>query len=376
MDEIIQARNISKKFFLEGKTQYAIKNISFSVFKGQSIAVLGRNGAGKTTLLKLLAGILKPTSGQIIIKGTILSVIDIGGGFHPELSGKENIHFASKLHGVSKSKLSEVYENIIEFSGLDNALDMPVKSYSSGMFLRLAFSCAIFFPCDILLIDEILQVGDYKFQEKSIKRIREIKKSGVNIIHASHNLDGYVDIFEKAMLLNSEYFEFGDFEEILYKYQFPDKGKEIKSDDSSTVLLTSVLVNNKKVNSHLISLYSDKKIKIHLKIICKEEIKDLHASIDISTGKTPLILSSSKFSNENFLIKGANEVQVELDANTLSEGLFSFTIWIGTSLKTYLIKDTLFSIKIVKNQNELNPWDISERNQPIKLPFRWYKSIN
>ncbi len=176
---------------------WALKDVSFEVKKGESVGIIGPNGSGKSTLLKILAGITKPTSGKVAIRGKVASILDIGAGFHPELSGRENIFLNGQIHGFSKKEISEKYEAIVTFSGIEKFIDEPVKNYSNGMYLRLAFSIMAHLDFDVYLLDEVLSVGDIEFAYNISKKIDQLKKEKKTLIIVSHNL---------AEIQNSDYF--------------------------------------------------------------------------------------------------------------------------------------------------------------------------
>ena len=168
---------------------WAVKDLSFDVYPGQSMGIIGRNGSGKSTVLKLMARILRPTSGRIMVKGRVSALLELGAGFHPDLTGRENISLNASVMGLNEADVEKNFESIVAFSELGEYIDMPVKHYSSGMYMRLGFSVAIHVDPTILIVDEILAVGDQAFQMKCIDRIHEMKRQGVTIILISHNLE-------------------------------------------------------------------------------------------------------------------------------------------------------------------------------------------
>ncbi|MDX2362342.1 MAG: polysaccharide ABC transporter ATP-binding protein [Crocinitomicaceae bacterium] len=200
----LSVSNLSKQYTKTGKGKdnfWALKDVSFDLKKGEILGVIGRNGAGKSTLLKILSEITAPTSGEVVYSGTLTSIIDIGTGFHPDLSGKENVFLNASLLGYSKKDTSEIYDTIVEFSGLEEYMDMPVKHYSSGMYLRLAFSVAFHSKIDILLLDEVLAVGDVDFRRKCYHKIRSLKDQGVSIIFVSHFLEPIISFCDRCILI-------------------------------------------------------------------------------------------------------------------------------------------------------------------------------
>lgn len=168
---------------------WALEDVNFDVFPGQSVGIVGRNGSGKSTALKLATRIIKPTSGRVRVNGRVSALLELGAGFHPDLTGRENIYLNASLLGLSKREVDAVFDDIVEFSELGDFINMPVKHYSSGMYMRLGFSVAIHIQPDILIVDEILAVGDQAFQAKCLDRIHEMKYQGVTFIMVSHDLN-------------------------------------------------------------------------------------------------------------------------------------------------------------------------------------------
>lgn len=180
----------------------AIDRISFSVAKGESFGVLGRNGAGKSTLLALIAGVLRPTSGVISVRGRVSPLLELGVGFTHELTGRENIIINGVLLGLRKREIEAKIEEIIQFSGLSDFIDQPLKTFSSGMQSRLGFAIAVHVKPDILLVDEVLSVGDAEFQQKCLRRIDDLRNSGATVVFVSHNLQTVETICDRAMWID------------------------------------------------------------------------------------------------------------------------------------------------------------------------------
>ncbi|MBK4771769.1 MULTISPECIES: ABC transporter ATP-binding protein [Pantoea] len=188
---------------LSGRSYLAIENISFHVEKGQSVALIGRNGAGKSTSLGLVAGVIKPSSGSVVTRGRVASMLELGGGFHPELTGRENIRLNATLLGLRRKQLNERINKIIEFSELGEFIDEPIRVYSSGMLAKLGFSVITQVDPDILIIDEVLAVGDYAFQKKCIDTINQFKAKGVTILFVSHNLSDIEKICDRVIWIEN-----------------------------------------------------------------------------------------------------------------------------------------------------------------------------
>src|SRR5215467_13278276 len=181
---------------------WALKDISFQVKQGDVVGIIGRNGAGKSTLLKILSRITEPTSGRIGIKGRVASLLEVGTGFHAELTGRENIFLNGAILGMTRSEIKSKFDQIVDFSGVEQFLDTPVKRYSSGMYVRLAFAVAAHLQPEILIVDEVLAVGDAEFQKRCIDRMAELARSGRTILFVSHNMQLIPLLCKRAVLLN------------------------------------------------------------------------------------------------------------------------------------------------------------------------------
>ena len=199
---------------------WALKNISLDIEKGEVIGLIGSNGAGKSTLLKIVAGVMKPTIGTIKTIGTICPMIELGAGFDMDLTARENIYLNGSIMGYSKSFIDSKFEEIVEFSELKDFLDVPVKNYSSGMTARLAFSIATIVNPDILIVDEILAVGDIAFQEKSKSKMMSMIKGGTTVLFVSHSLDSIMEICKKVLWIDKgECVMFNKTKEVCNKYK-------------------------------------------------------------------------------------------------------------------------------------------------------------
>ena len=241
MDEpIIKVENVSMRFnlakekvdslkeylikALKGKLQFdefwALNDVSFTVNKGDSVGLIGLNGSGKSTMLKVIARVLKPTKGSVSVNGMVAPLIELGAGFDFDLTGKENIYLNGALLGRSRKVMDEALEDIIEFSELRDFMDVPMKNYSSGMLSRLAFAIATAGKADILIVDEVLAVGDFRFQQKCIDRIRKMMDDGTTVLFVSHSIEQVEDICNKVVWLKSGHLHMqGDAHEICEIYR-------------------------------------------------------------------------------------------------------------------------------------------------------------
>ncbi len=217
---MIVAENLVKKFrvyerpldrikeaFVRGRKSYhrdftALDEISFKIERGETVGLVGQNGSGKSTLLRIIARLMQPTSGQVKVQGRVASIIELGIGFHPEFSGRANVHLTASLMGLSNDEITRMLPQVLDFSGLEEFIDRPLKTYSSGMWVRLAFSTAVSVNPDVLLIDEALAVGDLLFQQRCIAKIREFQNEGITIVFVSHDLGAVKTLCDRALFLD------------------------------------------------------------------------------------------------------------------------------------------------------------------------------
>jgi lipopolysaccharide transport system ATP-binding protein len=203
-DAVAQA--LQKPFSFLARTEkerfWALKDVSFNVNRGDVVGIIGRNGSGKSTLLKILSRIAEPTEGQAILRGNVASLLEVGTGFHPELTGRENIYFNGAILGMRQKEIRQKFDEIVAFSEVEQFLDTPVKFYSSGMYVRLAFAVAAHLDPEILIVDEVLAVGDAQFQKKCLGRMEDISKAGRTVLFVSHNMGAVRDLCTKGVLMN------------------------------------------------------------------------------------------------------------------------------------------------------------------------------
>jgi len=224
---ILEIHNISKKFFIDHERPsylsfrdrlanlftkrstpeefWALRDVSFDVMPGDSIGIIGRNGAGKSTLLKILSRITPPTEGHIIARGRVASLLEVGTGFHQELTGRENIFMNGSILGMKRAEIKKRFNEIVDFSGVEKFLDTPLKHYSSGMQLRLAFAVAAHLEPEVLIVDEVLAVGDAEFQKKCLSKMQNVSSHGSTVLFVSHNMDAITQLCKRVIILDKGY---------------------------------------------------------------------------------------------------------------------------------------------------------------------------
>lgn len=221
---------------------WALQDITCTVNRGEAVGIIGHNGAGKSTILKLLSGIMRPTSGQIAVNGRLSALIEVGAGFHQDLTGRENVYLNGVILGMTRAEVRRKFDEIVDFSGLADFIDTPVKRYSSGMYARLGFSVAAHLEPDVLIVDEVLSVGDFVFQTKSIDKMRSVLRGGATVIFVSHNLRAMADLCDRALLLKQgRLVEDGPSSQVIHTYM--EQCRLVRGDaGDSQVAVVSVTV--------------------------------------------------------------------------------------------------------------------------------------
>lgn len=312
----------------------ALHNISLSVQRGEVIGIIGHNGAGKSTLLKILSQITPPTAGEIVIRGKVGSLLEVGTGFHPELTGRENIFLNGAILGMKKDEIASKFDQIVEFAGISKFLDTPVKYYSSGMYVRLAFSVAAHMEPDILIVDEVLAVGDAEFQKKCLGKMDEItKKDGRTILFVSHNLNAIKQLCTKtAVLKKGEVAFFGNTEQALKTYDAA--GAEINAINvkkitqrrgDGRVKLTGFRIEDMN-NGKMQVVKSGENMQLVFMYECErpEEIRKLDVGFSIHrNGQLITELYSSRMGTYFSNLKKEGEVRFTLESIPLSGGIYT-----------------------------------------------------
>lgn len=275
MSIAIKAENLSKKYILRhafddingnGTNElWALKNVSFEIKRGERVGIIGSNGCGKSTLLKILAGVTKPTSGNATIYGRVASILDIGAGFHPELSGRENVFLNGQILGFRENEISAHFDEIVEFSGIEKFIDEPVKNYSNGMYLRLAFSIMAHLDFDIYLMDEVMSVGDAAFRMKSSSKINEFAaKENKTIVMVSHNVWEMQDVDRMFYLARGEADTTSKVEDIIRKYYSNSQEYKLKFNNPFNIDKNKLRESNDYLDGLKLFLLNKNQEQVHL----------------------------------------------------------------------------------------------------------------
>jgi lipopolysaccharide transport system ATP-binding protein len=317
---------------------WALKDINFEIKSGEVIGIIGRNGAGKSTLLKILSRITEPTAGCIEINGRISSLLEVGTGFHPELTGRENIFLNGAVLGMGRAEIKKKFDAIVDFSGVEKFLDTPVKRYSSGMYLRLAFAVAAHLEPEILIVDEVLAVGDAEFQKKCLGKMDEVSKNeGRTVLFVSHDMAAIHQLCTKLFYLKEGRLDFeGDV----------DKGINIYTDstrpanDKRDLVFEKRVVNNKKayIAGFDVKLADDnKKIQISIFIRAADLVEKTEIAVGVndSSGNRIATFHSRFFGQQFNLEKGVNEFICSVNHFFLKPGVYNMNVFLGNKYETF-----------------------------------------
>ncbi|MGH7470695.1 MAG: ABC transporter ATP-binding protein [Longimicrobiales bacterium] len=259
------------------KDFWALQDVSFAVERGEAFGIIGSNGAGKSTILKLLSGIMRPTKGNIVVHGKLSALIEVGAGFHPDLTGRENIFLNGTILGMSKAEIRRKFEAIVDFAGLHEFIDTPVKRYSSGMYARLGFSVAAHVEPDLLIVDEVLSVGDYMFQQKCVDRMNAILNSGATVVFVSHNLHAVAGLCKRSLLLEKgKVIACTQTDQVIRQYL--ERAQTQHPVDNSKIEIRKVAVRNPSGAAHCAA---GEKLQVDVSIAARESCDNVTIVIQI-----------------------------------------------------------------------------------------------
>ena len=385
--KVLEVRGLRKVFYKgDGAEIIALNDVNFDLNRGEIFGVIGRNGSGKSTLLKVLSKITGVTDGEIQYSGTLKSIIEIGTGFHADLSGKENVKLNAQLLGIPWKEFMLVYDDLVEFSGLEDFMNMPVKHYSSGMYLRLAFSIAFYSEIDILLLDEVLAVGDAAFRRKCYHKIRDLRDAGTAIILVSHQMEPIVAFCDRCMWIDNGRIQtigtpmdvIEDYLETTENQSDKIRGEWIKNKNDLSVVDYSNLKNS-LLNIHSISVFGAGKVKdesiftsddIIIQMDCEKLIDD-HSfeivytlfNLDNVRVLTDSIRLRPDYSSAE-MPKGNYRVNCVIPSNLLNRGVYNVSVSI-TKSGEYLVEYVgVFRFKVHVNDSDVYGIEISSVIRP------------
>jgi ABC-type polysaccharide/polyol phosphate transport system ATPase subunit len=303
----------------------ALKDVSVHVDPGSAVGLVGRNGSGKTTLLRLLSGIIKPTSGNVDVGGRIGSLLELGAGFHPDLSGRENVYLNGSIHGLKRAYVREQFDEIVDFAGLEEFIDLPVRTYSSGMYMRLGFAIASHIDADVLLLDEIFAVGDEQFQRKCFGKIFEFKQRGGTIVFVSHDAAAVERLCERAVLLRNGSVDFdGPTHDAIVRYRQllagevdpAERGAGLKEWGSGEARLEAIELVGPADEART-QFLAGERLALRVRIAAERPLPPPRVSLEIRDSSGLLVSGSGVSAQELGWGKGTTTLDVRFDVDQL-----------------------------------------------------------
>ena len=324
------------------QTIWALKDVSFEIEHGKVLGIIGRNGAGKSTLLKIISRITDPTQGKIDIYGRVGALLEVGTGFHPELTGRENIYLNGSILGMRRVEVERKFEEIVEFSGVEKFIDTPVKHYSSGMYMRLAFSVAAHLEPDILLVDEVLAVGDTAFQKKCLGKMQDVSREGRTVLFVSHNMAAVTNLCENALLLHSgEIIQMGSVTEVVQEYlSSQDRSGSIalrdRRDRKGDGQLKIVHVSLADELGNLVDYFQsgqDSLIELHYEVPSGKQLRNVLVSISIDSiwGQRLCVLQTDYVGSNLSEVSSYGKIICHIPKLPLLAGLYYFTLFVTSN---------------------------------------------
>jgi lipopolysaccharide transport system ATP-binding protein len=354
---------LSSPFTIHHSEFWALKDVSFEIKQGDRVGIIGRNGAGKSTLLKVLSRITEPTKGRITIDGRVASLLEVGTGFHSELSGRENIYLNGAILGMGKEEIKRKFDEIVAFAEVEQFLDTPVKRYSSGMYVRLAFAVAAHLEPEILIVDEVLAVGDAAFQKKCLGKMEDVStKEGRTVLFVSHNMAAITALCGRAIwLINGKLEADGDSEKITSKYLL------YGAETSGEVIIDNAGLDNKfyfkrltmfGIDGSITSVFDIRQpIKIRLEYCAAQDIDNLELSLRIyNSSGIPIFTTNRSSSYPSGVKAGTHFSEVEIPSSFLIPG--SYSIYLGAHIP---------NVEVLTQHNSLASFEIEETGSGMSL---------
>ncbi len=354
---------------------WALKDISFSVNQGDVLGIIGKNGAGKSTLLKILSRTTSPSIGEYKIKGRVASLLEVGTGFHPDLTGRENVFLNGAILGMTRHEIKNQFDEIVDFSGVERYIDTPVKRYSSGMYVRLAFAVAAHLNPEILIVDEVLAVGDAEFQKKCLGKMKDVSEKGRTVIFVSHNLSAVRTLCNKVLYLqNGKFVEIGETSAVIDKYLAGDKINTINGlipqnastyQNNDAKFLSFNLLNKK--NETIDTLYYEQNFIIEFSLQVNRTIPKAIIDFSIGTLDTRYTYTSTFDTNANYikLEQGIYSIRLQLSPK-ITPGTYTFYMGVHDFENGGLTLDFIEKIGVV---TILQFKEISGEKFPLNTSF-------
>lgn len=368
MPPIIKVQNLSKQYYLGGPaapystfretlielarkplralrsngsspTLWALKDLNFEIEQGEVVGIIGRNGAGKSTLLKILSRITEPTTGRVELYGRVASLLEVGTGFHPELSGRENIFLNGSILGMTHKEIEDKFEEIVEFAEVEKFIDTPVKRYSSGMYVRLAFAVAAHLEPEILVVDEVLAVGDYSFQQKCLNKMQDVSTRGRTVLFVSHNMGAISRLCERCILLDQgQLLDSGPTQSVVQTYmtsglvQRPEYTQPASSEKQMNLLRMAVVSGRDEIKS---DIAYDEPFRFEVEYEINKAVTGASVGIALFTVDGTCAFATGDFDAHPELLgmrsPGKYKTVLEIPAQWLNTGRYTVTIYVANA---------------------------------------------
>ena len=366
----------------KGNSDYvwSLRDINFEVKQGDSVGIIGRNGAGKSTLLKILSRTTSPTTGQIKLRGKVASLLEVGTGFHPELTGRENIYLNGAILGMTKKEINKKFDEIVDFSGVERYIDTPVKRYSSGMYVRLAFVVAAHLEPDILIVDEVLAVGDAEFQRKALGKMKDVsQRDGRTVLFVSHNLASLQNLCSTGILLqNGNLVLHGNINDAIDEYiksgKVASAGIDLsayhKSDRFKVESIQLIAENGEDKDNFYIDEFSE----IRFRVRATEVIKNFSCSVRINTETSTSIVAwrTKETINASLMLeRGESEIKLKIFGLNLVEGNYNISVSFNEGTESLFFADELMSFKLFTRQVNGMEKAVERNRNIIYTPCSW-----
>lgn len=374
--KIGEANNRASK----GESDYvwSLRDINFEINQGDSVGIIGRNGAGKSTLLKILSQVTQPTTGKIYTKGRIASLLEVGTGFHPEMTGKENIYLNGAILGMRKHEITRKFDEIVAFSGVERYIDTPVKRYSSGMYVRLAFAVAAHLESEILIVDEVLAVGDADFQRKCLGKMNEVSKGeGRTVLFVSHNMAAVKSLCTKGIVLDNGLLAFNGDADQAVRFYLNEGGSETsniyfydKNLETSVFKLNSIAIKNGS-RSLEDSILENETITLITDIDFKKDAKRYSITYHLYNELGEALFSLYDSDSVTNMKEGNNKLVCEIPANFFQSGNFALSLFIVEDKRVAIhIERDIFRFTVIDGGRDLGTYMGREPGY-IRPQFKW-----
>jgi lipopolysaccharide transport system ATP-binding protein len=368
----------------KGESEYvwSLRDINFEIGQGNAVGIIGRNGAGKSTLLKVLSKVTKPTTGKIYTHGRIASLLEVGTGFHPEMTGRENVFLNGAILGMTRKEIKQKFDEIVDFSGVERYIDTPVKRYSSGMYVRLAFAVAAHLESEILIVDEVLAVGDAEFQKKCLSKMSDVTKDqGRTILFVSHNMTAIKSLCNQGIVMSNG--------NILYNGT-TERALSVYNGDKQTFGNSVILGDNKDFKNNLFELngvslvdenlqsketdfVEDQKFNLLTDITIKDTVNEYHLSYVVKNFNNDILFTMTNSGKEK-LQPGSNRLVCDIPKDFLNVGEYVLSLYIIRNIhESVLHEEDILTFRITEKGKELGEW-LGVEPGFIKTNFGWQRS--